>query len=190
MFAFVIVLNLLISWLNARACGYGWRDMSESGFWSRLVIWSALIQSAIGFTLAYYILVVFIAIAAGKAPPALVHYTNDILVIGITVPALGSGLILMVNSWRDFLAEKSLMNGGVAVWNTVAQVRNSVELGNAFFSSITDLLTPKSKDDQQGKLLLLAFMLVALAAMLGVLTTYRVFNHYRIRDAGRRAGLV
>lgn len=189
-YTIVVLINLLISWLNARTCGLGWRDMSQSGLWGRVVLWSALVQSAIGFTLAYYLVVVISAITIGKAPPAITHYTNDILIIGITIPALGSGLVLTVNSWREFLQKKSIINGGVAAWNTAAQVRNTVELGGDFFSAISDLLSPKSKDDQQGKLLLLAFVLVVVSALLGALTTYWLFNYYRRRDAARRAGLV
>lgn len=182
LFSIIMVVNLFIAWANTRACGLMWDASKQGSLWPRLVLWSGIIQSAIGFTLAYYCVIVMIAMATGRYPPALARYSGDVLTIGIAVPMLGSGLILTIQAWKSFLADKSLGNGLAAAWNTGAQVNNTVELGKGVFESIGDLFSSRDKDNQQGQLIMLAVLLVVVAALLGAITTALLVQHY-IRQA-------
>jgi hypothetical protein len=84
---------------------------------------------------------------------------------------LGSGLGITASSWAQFWRQKNLINGGIAAWNTYAQISNIVSavrfvpeaIGNVFSAFKGD-----DEEDNRALLVMLAVVLVAVGA--GVMT--------------------
>jgi hypothetical protein len=102
------------------------------------------------------------------------RYIQGIFSIGYLVfifPLLGSGLGIAASSWAQFCRQKNLINGGIAAWNTYAQISNMVSavrfvpaaIGNVFSAFKGD-----DKEDNRALVLMLAVVLVAVGA--GVMT--------------------
>jgi hypothetical protein len=80
---------------------------------------------------------------------------------------LGSGLGITASSWAQFWRQKNLINGGIAAWNTYAQISNIVSavrfvpeaIGNVFSAFKGD-----DEEDDRALLLMLAVVLVAVGA--------------------------
>ena len=118
MLILVLGLNLVISFLNARNVGRVWAETKAIGGWIRVVAWAGAIQSAVGFTYVYAFLVAYIAVSTGYLPPAMLGVLMSLMYIMIIIPLLGSAIVITIQSWINVAREKSLMNPGVAAWNT------------------------------------------------------------------------
>ena len=60
-FVFLILLiNLWISWHNARVTGLDWVESKHMGGWVRFMCWMGWLQSALGFTWCYVIILVLL----------------------------------------------------------------------------------------------------------------------------------
>ncbi len=117
--------------------------------------------------------------------------------VTIIFPALGTGLIITIESWIAAYRQHSLMNIGVAAYNTLAQVHNTMGaingLGPAFqavgklFASVA-----KGRGDAKGKAAILGAMIaiavVVIALSAGVLLTAVLIHRYAgtVPLAGRR----
>ncbi|MGD0641392.1 MAG: hypothetical protein ABSC22_11650, partial [Roseiarcus sp.] len=116
----ILALNFGISWWNARTCGRAWVESKAIGGAIRVLVWCGAIQSAIGFSSVFLFPLLFLANAAFPD-----YFTADQLngavslwYLTIIFPALGTGLIITIESWIAAYREHSLMNIGVAAYNT------------------------------------------------------------------------
>src|SRR5580704_2148710 len=154
----ILALNFGISWWNARSCGRAWVESKAIGGSIRVLVWCGAIQSAIGFSSVFLFPMIFLANAFFPE-----YFTDDYLngalslwYITIIFPALGTGLIITIESWMAAYREHSLANLGVAGYNTFAQAYNTMNaiksVGPAFqsvgkmFSSVAT-----SRGDARGK---------------------------------------
>ena len=185
----VLLLNLLISWWNARQVGLVWAETKEMGGLERLVVWSAAIMSASGFSWCYLFVFVFGAygtqpywLAEGK-PPILTAETIQIafqLGYLLLVPAvLLTGLVIWVHSLVAAWRRRDLPSMGVAAWNTYAQVHNTMSAMRGMpeaWDAVRSFFA--SRGDARGKAGALIIALVVAAIIAGVLTTWAIINHY------------
>jgi hypothetical protein len=84
---------------------------------------------------------------------------------------LGSGLGITASSWAQFWRQKNLINGGIAAWNTYAQISNIVSAARFVPEAIGNVFSAFKGDDEEDNralLLMLAVVLVAVGA--GVMT--------------------
>ena len=65
MMLIIMLINLGISFYNARSAGQVWAESKAIGGWLRLLVWCGAIQAAIGFTMVYLIIVSYIAVSVG-----------------------------------------------------------------------------------------------------------------------------
>lgn len=98
----VMILNVVISFINARNVGRIWAESRAVGGWIRLLAWAGAIQSAVGFTYVYGILVSYIAVSAGYLPPQMFSALMSLIYLFIIIPAIGSGIIITIQSWINF----------------------------------------------------------------------------------------
>lgn len=194
--ALLIAWNFGISWLNAWSVGKMWVETKAEGGFSYFVTWCATVMSACGFTWCYTIVLAFIA---GSVPyhghPLLAaKYVNGAMELGylvIILPILGSGLGITISSWRDFKRNKSLLNGGVAGYNTFAQLYNTYEAVKVIPGIFKDLGTLFDSDDRDSKGWMIAIVIFAIVG--GCLTTFGIVRssaeaqrlkvRYQIEDA-------
>jgi len=129
----LLALNFGISWWNARVVGQVWADSKVVGGFPRLVVWSAAIMSACGFTWVYLFVLTLLAIAGGAIEPQYARAAIEVGYLMIIVPIIGSGLILTVHSWMVAARERTLASYGTAAWNTYAQYHNLADAADSIF---------------------------------------------------------
>lgn len=198
MLILIMVANVAISFFNARSAGQVWAESRALGGWIRLLAWCAAIQSAIGFTMVYLIVVGYVALSVGYLSPQLFNTLMSLVYLMVIVPAIGTGLIITIQSWIAAFREKSLMNIGVAGWNTFATVYNTYNAVQSFgpaLESVTEGLgglfdSDSDSDSQAYRVILLA----AIVLLAGVMTTTVIVRRYtaslpvseEVRNAGMR----
>ncbi|WP_051635159.1 hypothetical protein [Selenomonas sp. ND2010] len=178
----VMILNLVISFLNARNVGRIWAESKAVGGWIRLLAWCGAIQSAVGFTFVYAIVVSYIAVSTGYLPASMLGLLSSLIYLMIIVPAIGSGIIITIQSWINFAREKSLMNLGVAGWNTFAQAYNTYNAIQSFGPALDTVQEglgglfdgDGDSDNSTMRVLLLA----AIILLAGVMTTTVIIRRY------------
>ncbi len=176
---FLVVLNFAISWFNAWSTGKSWAESKAFGGFPRLLAWCGAIMSASGFTWCYLVIV---SLVAQKWIPA--KYAEAIFRIGyltIIIPVIGTGIVITVQSWMTFWRNRTLLNGGVAAWNTFADVYNIYTACRAIPESLSFLkdLAKGSDDDDSGvnaKLIKWAIILAILCIVGGALTTTAIIR--------------
>lgn len=181
LFAVALVLwNTFISFMNARVVGMTWAERESHGPFMFLVIWSAAIQSAIGFSM---LLIILEAVLLNLVHPMSAKFNQALLgmwYLAIIVPALGTGLIITIHSWIEMFREKSFANMATTAYNTYAMGSNiyhaSSGIGDAF-GKVSDFF--KSDDDKDRGMAPILIALVFLAIAGGAFLTYGIANHYR-----------
>jgi hypothetical protein len=184
----VLVLNFGISWLNARTCGRAWEESKAIGGVIRLLVWCGAIQSAIGFSSVFLLPLLFAAHATFPdfTDPYLTGAFN-LWYITIIFPALGSGLLITIESWIAAYRDRRLMNIGVAAYNTLAQIHNTMgavnSLGTAL-RSVGEMFASVStnRGNLKGKATILGIMIavavVATALCAGIILTAVLIQRY------------
>ena len=136
-----------------------------------MTVWCGAIMSACGFTWVYIALLGMLAQSFQWLPARYIEGIFSLGYLVIIFPLLGSGLGIAASSWAQFWRQKNLINGGIAAWNTYAQISNMVSavrfvpaaIGNVFSAFKGD-----DEEDNRAMLLMLAVVLVAVGA--GVMT--------------------
>ncbi len=163
------------------------------------MIWMAALQSALGFTWCYLII-----LAAGAFH---FHWISALsfsvsLQLGylLIIPGLlFSGLMIAIDSWAQAYRQGGALNYGVAAYNTYAQLHNTASaissMGDAFGEVLGFFSGAASDDDDAAPVLVLALVLIALLS--GVLTTSAIITRvsgserllsYEEMEARRLAG--
>ena len=169
MLILVLGLNLVISFLNARNVGRVWAETKAIGGWIRVVAWAAFI-------------VAYIAVSTGYLPPAMLGVLLSLMYIMIIIPLLGSAIVITIQSWIVAAREKSLMNLGVAGWNTFATAYNTYNAIQSFGPALDSVQQglgglfggDSDSDDSAARVILLA----AIVLLAGVLTTNVIIRRY------------
>lgn len=178
----IMILNVVISFFNARNVGKIWAESKAIGGWVRVLAWAGAVQSAVGFTYVYAVIVAYIAVSTGYISTALFSVLMNLVYVMIIVPLIGSGLIIAIQSWINFAREKSLMNLGVAGWNTFAQAYNMYNAVQSFGPALASVQEglgglfdgDSDSDNSAARVLLLA----AIVLLAGILTTSVIIRRY------------
>lgn len=144
--------------------------------------WMGAVMSASGFTWCYLLVIGLLGSvipvggdadagieAAPLVTPEMLDAFYSLGYLVIIFPILGSGLAIMIASWRQFARSRSVGDGLVTGWNTFAQVHNTISAMNAVPDALDGVGSFfKGSDDSKGAIVIL---LVALAVAGGALTT-------------------
>lgn len=185
------VLNFVISIFNAWGCGHTWDQtkQSDTGI-PHFLNWCGAVMSACGFTWCYTILLAFVASVTPHTledgsvttwlSPEGFQATLEMGYMIVTLPILGSGLVITLESWAYAWRRRTLGSGGIAAYNTFAQVHNAysaVQTIPGVFSHLSKFFSSSSgKKDGQGTIVIV----LAIAALLsGVLTTVAIITATR-----------
>src|SRR4051812_14696435 len=124
MILLLLALNFGVSWFNCWSVGRVWNESKTLGGWLRLLCWCGAIQSAIGFSSVIGFALGAVLHGLGYLPDKIAHGAISLWYLLIIVPALGTGLLITIESWIAAFRERSLMNMGVAAYNTFAMAHN------------------------------------------------------------------
>lgn len=178
----VMILNLVISFMNARNVGRVWAESKAVGGWVRVLTWCGAIQSAVGFTFVYAIVIAYIAVSTGYLPPQMLNVLMSLVYLLIIIPAIGSGILITIQSWINFARDKSLMNLGMAGWNTFAQAYNTYNAIQSFGPALDTVqeglggLFDGDGDSDSSSLRVI--LLAAIVLLAGVMTTTVIIRRY------------
>ena len=183
---FLVILNLFISFFNARSVGRIWAESKALGGFIRLVVWAGAIQSAVGFTYCYSIVLGALFYIIGILPKEAFTFMMSFVYIAIIVPLIGSAIIITIESWIVFFREKSLVNGGITVWNTFATIHDTYRAINSFgticktvFSGFGEIFKSNGDDDEiKVKIILLAILVAIIALGAGIFSTVFIIKKY------------
>lgn len=188
MFALMIVAitiwNLLISFWNARVVGQAWGDPSaEYGGFMRVVLWSALVQSMVGFSMPVMMLEALIFRSTGVLSDAALRGMFSLWYLMVIVPLLGTGLVITAHSLVQAYRSRNWGDMAVAGYNTVAMGHNIYEASSGTGSALKSF-TDFSSDDERdngGMLVIVVALLVVAALAAGALITWLIVGHYESR---------
>ncbi len=182
---FLFILNFAISWFNAWAVGKSWLESKAAGGFVHFVTWCGAIMSACGFTWCYSIV---IAIAATHIPykghmlltAAQAGGVMELAYLAIILPVIGSGIGITISSWQNYLRNRSFVNGGVAGYNTFANIYNVYEASRAMPMIFKDLGKLFKGDNNRTKWIII---LASVAVLGGSLTTFAIIQSSALAKA-------
>lgn len=186
----ICALNFGISWWNATVVGWLWNDRPVMGPFSKMVLYSAAANSAIGFS---SVVMVALAFAAShfidpEHAKLLIHWMMSLWYVVVIVPVLGTGLVLTLHSWMQFTRTRSWTDLAASSWNTFAMLHNTYDAAQSLgpaLDSVGDmfgsLFSSKGGSDSNAAVARLAIALVLLALVSGVLLTTLIIK----RNIGR-----
>ena len=178
----VLLLNLVISFFNAKSAGQVWAESKALGGWIRLLVWCGAIQAAVGFTYVYAFVIGYVAVSLGYLPVQLMNVFASLMYLMIIVPVIGTGIIITIQSWISAARERSLMNIGTAGWNTFATAYNTYNAIQSFGPALDTVANglggllggDDDSDDSAYRVILLA----AIVLLAGVMTTVVIVRRY------------
>ncbi|RLK45933.1 hypothetical protein [Cupriavidus plantarum] len=174
----LLALNFGVSWLNCWAVGGVWIESKALGGFPRVLAWCGAIQAAIGFSSVIGFVLGAIALQLGVLPKSAASGAAGLWYLLIIVPALGTGLVITIQSWLVAFRERSLVNMGVAAYNTLAQAHNMAGavrgVGDAF-GAVSSLF---SRDDDDHAVAMLAIALVVMALAGGAVLAAFLIRRY------------
>lgn len=145
-------------------------------------------MSAIGFSMVYTFLIAWVGYEIGYLPPEVAQLVIEFWFIAAVPPILASGIIITINSWQSFFRTRSLVDLGVASWNTYAQLHNMYAafdgMGKAlshigeFAEAAFSRRGGRSKDEGKALALVIAILLALIGVILGILTTAVLIQRY------------
>lgn len=198
-----LVFTLAISCFNAYSVGRFWTEKSDLPTSLKLLLWSGAIMAWCGF---FYVFLVPTTVIFAEAhifefmamllkidltPESvqfIVEWVFDLALLFLFVPIMGSGLVILVNSWAQAFAEKNFANFAVAGYNTFAMARNTVTFAKYLPEILGKLFGTifKGKDAAKRVLLVLALAPVAVSAILAFVATATIIKmsdqRYQLAD--------
>lgn len=182
MLLLMLALNFAVSWVNCWSVGRAWNEAKAAGGWSRLLTWCGAIQAAIGFSSVVGFLVGGALHLAGKLPPTVAQGAVSMWYLLVIVPALSTGLVILVESWRVAIRERSFSSMAAAGYNTIAMGHNLYGASDGIGRALEHVGKILEDEDGSSNMALLALGLVLAALASGVILAALLVRYY----AGRQ----
>ena len=178
MILFIWCLNLGISIWNAYATGKVWVEAKHAGGMRRFMAWMGYVMASVGFSWDILVLVGILLRSLGKITPdqeALFFQAGYVVLVS---GFLFSGYAIMFQSWANAYREHSVVNIGVAAYNTYANIHNTFNAIDNFpkaFDSVFKSFTRGSGKGKASGLILFAAILCVLSGfIIAALIVHRV----------------
>lgn len=172
LFIFLIV-NSVISFLNAYGAGAMYSEAKVIGGWTRVVNISALIMAVCGWSWVILTIETIIVVTTGYLEPVEAEAMFNLGYLFLIVPIIGSGFALWAHSLIRAFKTRSLGDIGVAGWNTFAQVHNVYTAAKHAPGAIQSVMNAFGKS-KEGRKLLAIILLVIIALGGGILITIAI----------------
>lgn len=177
----LLAANLWISWHNAKVTGLDWVESRAMGGWVRFMCWMGWLQSALGFTWCYTLIVALLARSGGYINDAMMTATIDLAYVVLFPGLFVSGTFIWIESLVIAWRRRDLPSIATASWNTFAEIHNAYSavdgMGDAI-KSLGSLFDVTDDDDLKGVALAFAIAVVLAALAAGFLTTELIRRHF------------
>jgi hypothetical protein len=181
----IIILNVVVSFLNAYVCGRSWEESRAVGGILRLVVWCTAIQSALGFSSVVLLFLIYLAhdYVPRYFTDAYFNGALNLWHLTIIFPIIGAGLSVTIESWVAVGRDASLRRLSNAAWNTFAQVHNTVSAAENVEGALSSAHDPfkfasDADDDGKGAGLAILFSLVSVALLGGSMITAAIIRFF------------
>jgi hypothetical protein len=175
------LINLGVSWWNARVVGLDWVESKHLGGWIRFMTWMGWLMSALGFTWCYLVVLALLARGLGYVDDRTMEATISLGYLILLPGALISGLFIWIDSFICAWRTRDLPSIGIAAWNTFAQVHNTYAavrgVGGAA-KSVGSLFSSTAPDNIKGAAIVTAVLIVVATFAGGFVTTEMIRRHY------------
>ncbi len=176
----LMLFNGGISFLNALGCAYSDAETKAVGGWQRFVWWCAWVMSGLGFGMCYMLLVGGIGYGVGWIDSTNAEFFVSLWYVLCTPALIGAGLAITVDQWARTFREGGLLNWGVSIYNTYAQIHNTMSVVQNFGGALKVVLDGLSRvgKDKDGWKFVVAAVLALFSIGLGFLTTYLIVRRF------------
>lgn len=193
----LIGLNLFISFWNANVVGRFWSERRNLPTSYRVLQWCGVIMAVCGFFYCYVTILTAIMAGLNLFPilgqalfkveissddvATLVEFITSLSYLIVIVPVLGTGMIIMVNSWIVAYRRRDLASIGIGIYNTGAQIHNLVNAVRYVPQATRSLgkgfkLKFKSKDGKGLAMLILMLLPIVISLGAAIATTVMVMK--------------
>jgi hypothetical protein len=176
----LLALNFGISWLNCWAVGRSWYEAKALGGWPRLLTWCGAIQAAIGFSSVIGFAIGGLLHLAGVLPAGVVQGAVSLWYLLVIVPALSTGLVILVESWRAAMRERSWSTTAAAGYNTIAMANNLYGAADGIGKAL-EAVGKMLDGDDDSNIAVMAFGIVLAALASGGILTAVLVRRYASR---------
>ena len=186
MFFLILILNFVISCMNARGAGRIWSESKAVGGMLRVHAIAAYALSILGFTMVYGILIVMLMptllpMFMDISPDDLWSATqlaSDMMFILTAAFIIPLGYFAWFTSFVSFWRRRSLATGLGLAWNTFANIRNTMIVARHAPSAMRRISETLLKGRRDGRTLIIkiALFAVILAVIGGWLTASAIMH--------------
>ncbi len=197
----VLLLNVLISVWNCYAVGSAWKDTMVMGGWfNKTVLWSAVIQSGVGFSMPILLVLAYassVFLTSGAEPMLTPEEAKEMMqaifslwYVAVIFPILGSGLAIWAHSLREAYRRRDFASIATAGWNSFAQIHNTVSAVNNIggaLGNVGELFGEalSGKGDGKGKVAILVILLVVISIVAGFMIAFGLVRYFANRAESR-----
>lgn len=181
----LMLLNGGISFLNALGCAYSDAETKAVGGWQRFVWWCTWIMSGLGFGSCYLLLVATIGVGAGLISAPNLSFILSLWYVLCAPAFVGVGLAITVDQWARTFREGGVLNWGVSMWNTYAQIHNTMSMVENFGEAFGEVMKGlgKAADGEDGWKVVIGVLVVMFTIGLGFITTWLIVHRFSAAHA-------
>ncbi len=196
----VLALNVIISLWNCYAVGTAWKDVMALGSkFEKLVAWSALVQSGVGFSMPILIALTYVTISVltvGEKPTLTPAEGQQVLqsifslwYVAVIFPVIGTGFAITAHSLYIAYQRRDFRSIAIAGWNSFAQIHNTLSainnLGGAF-KNVGALFDGIGRsDDARVKIVAIVIILVIIALASGFMIAFALVRYFANKTQSR-----
>lgn len=197
----VLLLNVLIAVWNCYAVGSAWKDtMAMGGWFNKTVLWSAVIQSGVGFSMPILLVLAYassVFLTSGVEPTLSPEQAKEMMqsifslwYVAVIFPILGSGLAIWAHSLREAYRRRDFASIATAGWNSFAQIHNTVSAVNNIGGALGNVgelfgKALEGKGDGKGKVAILVILLVVVSLVAGFMIAFGLVRYFANRAESR-----
>ena len=178
MIVFIWCLNLGLSIWNAYVTGKVWVEAKHAGGGRRFMAWMGYIMASVGFSWDILVLVGILLHSSGKitSDQETLFFQAGYVVL---IPGfLFSGYAIMFQSWANAYRNHSVVNMGVAAYNTFANIHNTFnaidDFPKAFGSVLNSFTSGSGKGKASGLIIFVAILCLLSGFIIAALIVHRV----------------
>ena len=187
----VFVLNLLISWYNARAVGKAWVELRDAGGGRRFMAWMGALMTGAGFTWCWLFVIGVVLIMTGKLDEEYIQLFFNVGWLVLIPVVVVSGWAITIDAWRQAYHQRTVGNFAVAGWDSFATTYNTYNAVSGMGDALGSVIKTLSRS-KEGAMVVVALLAVGVSVGLGVITTVLLIKHYagqeELESVAARAG--
>lgn len=176
---FILLLNIGISYLNVRVIAPVWAERNTMGWGLWLVIWSAIIQSTVGFSMPILLAEAFGLQALHLIPAVVSKLSLHLWYAMVILPVIGTALVLTAYSWIEAWKRRDFVSTATAAWNTYATASDIAHMGSGLSNAFSAIGDAFDSDDEGGAVVGLALIIAIVAVCGGALVTYALLDAHK-----------